>query len=72
VLEQPELSNRTLYRKTLMLHRAVVDAIETGKDDASEAAMLAVLAQTSRDIATQTKVAMKGKRKVTQALSELE
>ena len=55
-----------------MLHRAVVDAIETGKDDASEAAMLAVLAQTSRDIATQTKVAMKGKRKVTQALSELE
>ena len=52
-------SNRRLYRNTLTLHRAVVDAIEAGKSDASEAAMLAVLAQTSRDIATQTKVAIK-------------
>jgi len=53
-------SNPTLYRKTLTLHRAVVDAIEAGNNDRSEAMMLAVLAQTSRDIATQTKVAMEG------------
>ena len=54
-------SNRVLYRRSLALHRAVVDAIEGGKGDDSEAAMLAVLAQTSRDIATQTKVAITGK-----------
>lgn len=34
---------------------ALVDALETGKCDASEAAMLAVLAQTERAIATQIK-----------------
>jgi DNA-binding FadR family transcriptional regulator len=44
-------SNRALYCKTLRLHRAVVVAIEAGDDDRSEAAMLAVLAQTSLDIA---------------------
>jgi hypothetical protein len=50
----------------------VIDAIEAGSGGASEAAILAVLAQTSRDIATRAKIAMKGKREVTQALSELE
>jgi DNA-binding FadR family transcriptional regulator len=54
-------SNRTLYRKTLTLHRSVVDAIQAGNDDRSEIAMLAVLAQTSQDVATQTKAAMAGK-----------
>jgi len=50
-------SNRALYCQTLTLHRAVVAAIEAGDDDRSEAAMLAVLAETSLDIAIQTKLA---------------
>ncbi|HXR38734.1 MAG TPA: FadR/GntR family transcriptional regulator [Terracidiphilus sp.] len=53
-------SNSALYRKTLTLHRAVVNAIEAGKGDEAEAAMLAVLSQTSKDIATQTKAAVGG------------
>lgn len=43
-------SNRISYRRTLMLHRAVFDAIKSGSCDRAEAAMLAVLDQTSRDI----------------------
>jgi DNA-binding FadR family transcriptional regulator len=50
-------SNSSLYRKTLTLHRTVVDAIEARNGDEAEAAMLAVLAQTSRDIASQCKEA---------------
>jgi hypothetical protein len=41
-----------------------VDAIESGNDDNAEAAMLTVLAQAPRDIATPIKVAMKGKESV--------
>jgi DNA-binding FadR family transcriptional regulator len=51
-------SNNTLYRKTLTLHRAVADAIEVENGDEAETAMLAILSQTSRDIATQTKAAI--------------
>jgi DNA-binding FadR family transcriptional regulator len=51
-------SNGALYRKSLTLHRAVVNAIEAQDGDKSASAMLAVLSQTSRDIATQTKAAM--------------
>jgi DNA-binding FadR family transcriptional regulator len=54
-------SNSVLYRKSLTLHRAVVDAIEAGNGDQAEAAMLVILSQTSKDIATQTKAAMRGK-----------
>ncbi len=54
-------SNRALYRKTLSLHRAVVDAFEARNGDQAEAAMLAILSQTSKDIATQTRRAMKNK-----------
>jgi len=66
--------DRTLYGKTLTLHRAVVDAIEAGHGDRAEATMLAVLAQTSRDIATQTKAAMENKAngKTQKGFSELE
>jgi hypothetical protein len=39
----------------------VVDAIEIGKSDAWEAAMLAVLVRTSRDIAIQTKFVREAK-----------
>jgi DNA-binding FadR family transcriptional regulator len=56
-------SNRNLYRKTLRLHCAVADAIEAGRAEESEAAMLAVLAQTSRDLFTQTKSRMSNKAK---------
>jgi DNA-binding FadR family transcriptional regulator len=52
-------SNVTLYRKTLSLHGAVVDAIEARKSDQAEAAMLAILNQTSKVIAAQTRAAMK-------------
>jgi DNA-binding FadR family transcriptional regulator len=51
-------SNNVLYRRSLTLHRAVVESIESGNGDESETAMLAVLGQTSKDIATQTKAAM--------------
>jgi DNA-binding FadR family transcriptional regulator len=54
-------SDHTSYSKTLTLHHAVLDAIEAGNGDRAEATMLAVLAQTSRDIASQTKAAMEGK-----------
>jgi DNA-binding FadR family transcriptional regulator len=54
-------SNRDLYSKSLKLHRAVVVAIEAADGDESQAAMLAILGQTSRDIATQTKAAAAGK-----------
>jgi DNA-binding FadR family transcriptional regulator len=57
-------SNRVLYRKSLKLHRAVVDAIEAGNGDESEAAMLTILGQTSKDIATQTRAAAGGKARV--------
>jgi DNA-binding FadR family transcriptional regulator len=66
--------DHTMYRKTLTLHRAVVDAIEAGNGDRAEATMLAVLVQTSRDIATQTKAAMENKAngKSQKGFSELE
>lgn len=50
-------SNSTLYGKSLTLHRALVDAIESRDGDKSETAMLAILKQTSKDIATQSKAA---------------
>ena len=52
-------SNSRLYKRSLTLHRAVVDAIESGDGDQAEAAMLAVLVQTSKDIATQTRATVK-------------
>lgn len=54
-------SNVTLYRKTLSLHGAVADAIEARNGDEAEAAMLAILNQTSKDISAQTRTAMKTK-----------
>lgn len=53
-------SNRALYSKSLTRHRAVLDAIESESADESEAAMLAILDQTSKDIATQTEAAVGG------------
>jgi DNA-binding FadR family transcriptional regulator len=50
-------SNSDLYSKTLARHRAVLEAIESGNGDESEASMLAILKQTSKDIATQTRAA---------------
>jgi len=47
-------SNPELYVKSLTLHHTVVEAIETHNPYAAESAMSTVLAQTSRDIATQT------------------
>lgn len=41
----------TSYRKTLTLHRAVVDAIQAGNDGMSEAALPSVWDQTSQDMA---------------------
>lgn len=54
-------SNNSLYRKSLTRHRAVVDAIEARDRDKSEKAMLAVLSQTSRDIAAQKRAASAAK-----------
>jgi DNA-binding FadR family transcriptional regulator len=54
-------SNRALYSKSLTRHRAVLDAIESGNGDESEAAMLAILEQTSKDVAIQTKASVGGR-----------
>jgi len=54
-------SNRKLYRQSLTRHRKVLEAIEAGDGDASEAAMLAILKQTTKDIATQNKAAGGGR-----------
>ena len=54
-------SNSALYSKSLSRHRALVDAIESGDGDRSEAAMLAILKQTSKDIVAQSKVAVRGR-----------
>jgi DNA-binding FadR family transcriptional regulator len=58
-------SNSDLYRKTLPLHGVVVDAIEARNGDQAENAMLVILGQTSKDIATQTKALLKNKTGVT-------
>ena len=42
-------------------HRAVLDAIESGNGDESEAAMLVILEQTSKDVAIQTKASVGGR-----------
>lgn len=43
-------SNYTRYRRTLPLHRAVLDAIKAGEEERAAAAMSTMLTQTSRDI----------------------
>jgi DNA-binding FadR family transcriptional regulator len=54
-------SNSISYRRTLTLHRAVMEAVKSGSGDEAEAAMLSVLAQTSRDIAAEFQTASKAK-----------
>ena len=54
-------SNSALYRKTLPLHGAVVDAIAARNGDDAETAMLAILSQTSKDIVIQIKALLKKK-----------
>jgi DNA-binding FadR family transcriptional regulator len=52
-------SNSVAYQRTLTLHRAVLEAIKSRNGQKAEAAMLMVLAQTSRDIAAESKKAKK-------------
>ena len=54
-------SNRELYAKSLLRHRSVMEAINSGDGEESGGAMLAILEQTSRDIATQTRTAAAGR-----------
>jgi DNA-binding FadR family transcriptional regulator len=54
-------SNSDLYKKSLLRHSAVMDAIESKDGDQAEAAMLAILKQTSKDIATQTRAVAGGR-----------
>lgn len=46
-------SNAAAYKRTLTLHREVLEAIKSRNGKKAEAAMLLVLAQTSRDIAAE-------------------
>jgi DNA-binding FadR family transcriptional regulator len=46
-------SNPALYRKSLINHRLVLEAVEVRNGDEAESAMVAMLRQTAMDIATQ-------------------
>ena len=52
-------SNSVAYKRTLALHREVLEAIKSRSGKKAEAAMLLILAQTSRDIAAELKKAKK-------------
>ncbi|MGA8151374.1 MAG: FadR/GntR family transcriptional regulator [Terriglobales bacterium] len=53
-------SNTVAYRRTLTLHREVLAAIKSRNRKKAEAAMLLVLAQTSKDVAAELQKAKKG------------
>jgi DNA-binding FadR family transcriptional regulator len=50
-------SNAAHYRKSLVRHREVLEAVEAGNGEAAEEAMTAVLTQTARDLDAQTRAA---------------
>jgi DNA-binding FadR family transcriptional regulator len=53
-------SNAAHYRKSLIRHGKVLEAVEAGNGDEAEEAMIAVLGQTAKDLEAQTRAAKRG------------